>query len=213
MPGLTLVGSAARAGVLTLFLPNFSFPPSRMNVEHDAGTHSVLFTERLRLQPVRRRDSDALHAIVLQADVRRYLFDERSLSREETDQLVATSSRLFRESRIGVWGVSRHGSSRLIGFVCLWPFQIEPGAEPRNELGFALDSGHQNQGYALEACQRVIEYARESLGWSSLHASTDLCNTAANRTLWRLDFIESVVVRGRVGPLRIFRLNLRAPSA
>ncbi len=206
-----MVGGDAAGGFSTLVRMSRLAAAIRMNREAHVENHGVLLTERLRLQPMHRGDLDALHALVVQPGVRRYLFDERILSREETDRMLAASTRQHVENGIGLWGIRAHGSARLIGFVCLWPFAYEEAwgeadAAPKNELGFALDADFHERGYATEACRALIAYARERLGWDRIRASTDLCNNAATRVLWRLRFAETLVVRGRVGPLRLFEL-------
>ena len=188
---MRLAGGDAADGFSTLAGMSRLTAAVRMNREAPVENHGVLLTERLCLQPMHRGDLDALHALVVQPGVRRYLFDERILSREETDMMLAASTRQHVESGIGLWGIRTHGSPRLIGFVCLWPFAHEyaPGnadATPQNELGFALDADCHEQGYATEACRALVAYARECLGWDRVRASTDLCNNAATRVLWRL---------------------------
>ncbi len=172
------------------------------------SAHATLMTGRLRLQPMRRSDREALHALATQADVRRYLFDERILSRDDVQRMLLDHARHFIGCGSGLWSIRRHDDAPLLGFVRLWPLQIERDARPHTGLGFALDQTQQEQGYATEACTALIGYARDALGMRCLHAGADPRNSAANRLLWRLGFNESVVVRGRAGPLRIFQREL-----
>lgn len=215
-----MVGGGIDGGFSTLAAMSRHAAAVRMIREPHVENHGVLLTERLRLQPLHRGDLDALHALFVQPGVRRYLFDECTLSREDTDRMLADGTRQYIETGIGLWGIRTHDSAQLIGFVCLWPFaheyahdwahewaRAEADTGPHNELGFALDADFQERGYATEACRALVDYARDTLGWDCVRASTDLCNNAANRVLWRLRFGESMVVRGRVGPLRLFKLE------
>ena len=56
------------------------------------------------------------------------------------------------------------------------------------DIGFSLLPEFWSQGYALEAAQAVMEYARETLGLSRLVAITSLHNERSARLLGRLGF-------------------------
>ncbi|MEP0746976.1 MULTISPECIES: hypothetical protein [unclassified Coleofasciculus] len=43
----------------------------------------LLHTDRLRLRPCQMDDLDSLHELWIDTDVRRFLFDDRLISREE----------------------------------------------------------------------------------------------------------------------------------
>jgi len=161
----------------------------------------VILTRRLHLEPVRQGDLDAMHGIVNETSVRRFLFDNRATSRERVRSMLSASERQFRENGTGIWALRAHASERLIGFFCLWPFVVKR----EMELGFALSWAHWGKGYATEAGAALIDYVREHLGWKQLQASTDLHNNRSILTLWRLDFVESALIRGPAGPLRVFK--------
>jgi [ribosomal protein S5]-alanine N-acetyltransferase len=160
----------------------------------------VMSTRRLRLEPIQSRDLDAMHRIANETSVRRFLFDNRAVSRERVFNLLIASERQFRDDGTGTWALRTRDGERMIGFLCLWPLIVRR----ENELGFALSSIHWGKGYATEAGAALIDYVREQLGWERLQASTDLHNNRSILTLWRLDFVESALVRGPVGPLRRF---------
>jgi len=161
----------------------------------------VLFTRRLCLEPIRLDDLDAMHGIVNETSVCRFLFHNQAMSRERVRTLLALSERQFRESGTGIWALRMRDDERMIGFFCLWPLIV--GRE--KEIGFALSSVHWGNGYATEAGVALIDYVREHLGWERLQASTDLGNNRSILTLWRLDFVESALIRGPAGPLRVFK--------
>lgn len=168
----------------------------------------LVLTRRLRLEPVQHASVEAIHALVKQTEVRRHLFGDHLPTREELSGLLTTAGELFRTTGRGMWSLRKHGSDDVIGFVCLWPFDGGQQAGTQDELAFALSDIHQGRGFAHEACDAIIGYARRQLGWNRLHASADFHNTAANRVLWRLGFAEYMVVRGRSGPLRLFKRAL-----
>ena len=166
-----------------------------------APESSVLSTDRLRLRPARCDDLDDMHHLVNETSVCRFLFDNRRRSREEVCEMLSASERRFEDTGTGLWALQTRAGEGLIGFLCLRPFHDERG----NELAFALSSVHWGKGYALEAGAALIGYVRERLGWKSVQASTDLCNNRSIRTLWRLEFVESSIIHGPAGPLRVFK--------
>ncbi len=181
---------------LQMMEPDIPLP--QVGSSHQAG---VMLTRRLRLEPMRQDDLDAMHGIVNETSVRRFLFDNQATSRERVRNMLSSSERQFRESGTGIWALRTHASERLIGFFCLWPFVVKR----EMELGFALSWAHWGKGYATEAGVALIDYVREHLGWKQLQASTDLHNNRSILTLWRLDFVESALIRGPAGPMRVFK--------
>jgi ribosomal-protein-alanine N-acetyltransferase len=209
---LTMVGGVAGGQIPNLYSMPQIVPPWRvlsckMEMENRSPRANplpqagVLSTRRLRLEPIRPDDLDAMHGIVNETSVRRFLFDNQSMSRERVRSMLSASERQFRANGTGIWALRTHASERLIGFFCLWPLVVKR----EKELGFALASVHWGNGYATEAGSALIDYVREHLGWEQLKASTDLCNNRSILTLWRLDFVESALIRGPVGPLREFK--------
>ncbi len=62
-----------------------------------------LHNARMALRPARVADLDAVHALGTDADVRRFLFDDRALPRDEAAGLLAANESTFREHGFGVW--------------------------------------------------------------------------------------------------------------
>ena len=48
--------------------------------------------------------------------MRRYLWDDRIITRDEALAPLSVSERDFRERRFGLWGVNRPGEATLLGF-------------------------------------------------------------------------------------------------
>jgi len=82
----------------------------------------------------------------------------------------------------GYWAVDRRDSNEFVGGAGLWQ---SPGW-PELELGYWLVKERQGKGYALEACLRCIEYAREVLKAGSLVSYIDPDNEPSIRLAKRL---------------------------
>ncbi len=102
----------------------------------------------------------------------------------------------------GYWAVDEKGTDDFVGCVGLWQ---SPGW-PELELGYWLVKEHQGKGYALEACLRCIEYARETLGASSLVSYIDPANAASIHLATRLGAVyEHTIELASYGPHGIYR--------
>lgn len=177
---------------------------------HDAALDlpDLLVTRRLTLRPLSGDDVDALHALLAQPGVRRHLCDGRATPRAEVVKMLVTSVRLRDADGTGLWTVAEDARpSTLVGIVGWWPYRHLDFPET-SELLFALSEAHRGRGLATEAGNAMLDYARDTLGWSRAQASTNLGSIAAIRTLWRLEFNEAEIVRSRAGALRIFRRAL-----
>jgi len=135
----------------------------------------TLTTPQLRLAPVSEADTDALHAILIDADVRRYLCDGRIVPREFAVDLVRDSSKWFRLHSVGLWLLHESPAPRAIGFCMLRP----PGEHPAPELLYALLPNSWGRGYAVEASRAVLAHAFEVLGCAEVIAEMDEPNSAS----------------------------------
>ncbi len=155
----------------------------------------VLRTARCELRPITGADTTELQALFARPGVRRFLWDDRIVSAEQTADVVATSGELFTEHRFGLWALRREGSTAIDGFAGIWPFR-DP---PEFELLFGVAEPQWGQGYAPEAARAVLEYCGAVLELPMIRASTDAGNTASIKVLEKLGF--AAVTRATVGGL------------
>src|ERR1044072_288557 len=106
-----------------------------------------LETARLTLLPLTATDADAFHQLCITPGVRRYLFDDEILSREQIEDFLQTSLNLFSESGYGLWALRLIGDPELIGFCGYWFFH----APPELELIYAVSESHWGKGLVVEA--------------------------------------------------------------
>ena len=78
--------------------------------------------------------------------MRRYLWDNRELSRDDTSEIIEKSIELHREEAAGLWAVERKGKPGLVGFGGYWYF----GEPPQLQILFGLHPEHWGQGLASE---------------------------------------------------------------
>jgi ribosomal-protein-alanine N-acetyltransferase len=158
-----------------------------------------LVTERLDLRPCGAELLDALYQLWTDADVRRFLFDDRVISREDVASFVDASEEGFATRGYGLWAFFERGSEEIAGFA---GFLASEDDAPN--LVFATHPRLWGRGYAREASTVVIAYAFDTLGLARIVADVDEPNSASVRTLEALGMTRTRrgVVDGR--PLLYF---------
>ncbi|MFA6984751.1 MAG: GNAT family N-acetyltransferase [Arenimonas sp.] len=91
----------------------------------------------------------------------------------------------------GMYLVELKGEARSIGICGL----VKRDALADPDLGFALMPEHWGKGYALEAAQAVVTYARSSLGLSRLLAVAASTNHRSTKLLEKLGFVFEALLR------------------
>ncbi len=113
-------------------------------------------------------------------DVRRFLWDDVVIPREQAAAVVESSMESFERRGFGFWTVALDGV--VVGFCGLR--EIEGG--PEIEILYGLLPEYWSRGYATAAARAVIGYAFGSLGLDRIDGRTDSPNTASARVLERL---------------------------
>lgn len=139
-------------------------------------------TERLKLRPFRMDDIDAIHEIWTDAGVRKYLWDDQVISREETSSIIEQSLEYFRAKDFGLWAVLPRAQESIIGFCGYWFFH-EP---PQLELLYGIITDQWGKGFAPEAAAAMLRLGFEEFGFPEVVASTDTPNTASVRVMKKL---------------------------
>jgi RimJ/RimL family protein N-acetyltransferase len=171
----------------------------------------TLTTKRLLLRPARPTDLDALWALWTDAEVRRFLWDDRVITRDEAAATLADCDALGAEG-LGLWVLEPQAPGVVecdpLGCAGLFPVSTAARYEPRLagmvEPLVALAPRVWGRGYAQEALGALIAYARAPLGRSRLAAVTDVPNAASDRMLRRAGFIVLGETMGPRYPLRTY---------
>ncbi|MBL8135802.1 MAG: GNAT family N-acetyltransferase [Acidobacteria bacterium] len=140
-----------------------------------------LTTARLTLRPFTNADLDAVHALWTDADMRRYLCDNRIVAMDESRAWLDASTIGFAERRFGLWGVHARTDGARIGFCGCREW---PTGEP--ELMYGLLRTWWGRGLATEAATAVLDHVFETLGHPVVMAATDPPNVASVRVMERL---------------------------
>ena len=153
----------------------------------------TLETERLRLPPMQPEDVDISKAVLCDEQVMRYVSDAMTPAAVEDD--MANSVRRGAGGRIGLWVVSRKDTGAKIGTSVLMPVPIEeddydwsllvPEAYPNAhiEVGYLFVPDAWGQGFATEACTRLVRFAFEHTPLAEIVATTDPENVRSHNVL------------------------------
>jgi ribosomal-protein-alanine N-acetyltransferase len=138
-------------------------------------------TARLRLRPFTLDDLDALHRFWTDPDVRRYLWDDRTISREQAEAMLQSSLVSFQTHGFGQWAVIHVEHDSLIGFCGLRSTDDPLEAE----LLYGIAPPYWGQGLATEAARAVLRYGFEEKKLARIVASADRPNVASVRVMER----------------------------
>ena len=159
--------------------------------EHGA----TLATARLRLEPLAVERLDELHRHWTRPEVRRWLWDDRVITRQDAEIELRKSLEHFRRHGYGLWAIAdRDGDGALIGVAGLLPVPEEPGEV---EVIFSLDPARQGEGLATEAAAAVLE-AGFAAGLERVVGRCDEPNEPSRRVLERLGmrFVRRAPIHG-----------------
>jgi RimJ/RimL family protein N-acetyltransferase len=142
----------------------------------------MIETERLRLRPLAAEDLDALHQLWTDADVRKYLWDDRVISREQAEEVIASSIESFEANGYGFWAVLPKDEEAIIGFCGFRLF----GDAREIEILYGLAPSRWGRGLATEAARAMMRWGFEDHGFDSIYAGADPPNAASFRVMERL---------------------------
>jgi RimJ/RimL family protein N-acetyltransferase len=137
-----------------------------------------LRTERLLLRQWREEDREPFAALNADPVVMEHF--PSTMTREASDAFVDFNIATIAERGWGLWAVEANGE--FIGFVGL----NEPNFMPGVEVGWRLARDAWGHGYATEAAQASLAYARDKLGLAEVISFTATTNLRSRRVMERL---------------------------
>ena len=150
----------------------------------------------IELRAVESADGDALHAIFIEAGVRRFLFDDVELTRAETQEHVDAAVGQ------GAWTIRQDGAT--VGLVALRP------VGPDRELIIAVSESCWGCGIALHAARQAMRHGFDVLGLEGILATVDLPNQRSHRLMARLGFAPTGEGHGPKYPCRRYEALRRS---
>lgn len=158
-----------------------------------SGDALILETERLRLSPLCLDDTDILQAVWCNPEVMYFVGD--AVTPQEVVGHMSDVVKRGAGGRIGIWCIARKDTGHKIGNGVLTPVpideddtdwsQVVPDAYPTDqiEVGYQMVPGAWGQGFATEACARLLRFAFEMTDLPEVVANTDPENSKSQRVL------------------------------
>jgi RimJ/RimL family protein N-acetyltransferase len=138
----------------------------------------VIRTERLVLRQWREDDREPFAALNADPVVMEHF--PSTMTREQSDSFVDFNVATIDERGWGLWAVEADGA--FIGFVGL----NEPNFRPGVEIGWRLARAAWGHGYATEAAQAVLAFAKDQLGLDEVISFTSTTNLRSQRVMERI---------------------------
>ncbi len=171
-------------------------------MDNDSTTFLILTTERLTLRRLSKSDSKEILQLRSDTEINKFL--DRKPSKTLEDALSFINNIIENESdTLFYWAITSTGKGKLIGTICLFDFLSE---ENRCEIGYELLTDYQGRGLMIEAAKKVIDYAQETLGLTSIDALTHKDNQRSSGLLLKLDFKKLEIINEENQNLILFRL-------
>lgn len=144
----------------------------------------MIDTERLLLREWTEEDIVPFAAINRSEKVMKYF--PKPLSYEETIGFYNRITREFAACGFGLYAVELKSTGEFIGYTGFHRFDFEADFSPGIEIGWRLDDRHWNRGYATEAAQACLDYARKRGGFDRVYSFTAVCNRRSERVMQKI---------------------------
>jgi len=165
----------------------------------------VLTTERLVLRPATPDDTSRLWQLWVLPDVRRFMFDDKAMPREEAAAWLGVQA-AHGVRGLGVWAIEETAGT-FVGHVSLVPADVIAALDPtwvgEVEFGIALDPEFWGRGYAAEALDAVLAYGLGAAGLARILGAYHEPNVASRKLQEEAGFVRLGVIRGPVHPIVI----------
>ena len=150
-------------------------------------------TERLLLRPITMADLMTTHAYVSDAENTHFMMNLPCESLEETAQEIAYSVAQWQAEEPERLELAILHDGRHIGAMTFF-FQEDRSSA---ELGWVLHKEHWGKGFATEAAQALISYARQHWGLTHLFACCDSENKVSAHLMEKLGMHFACSANGR----------------
>lgn len=149
----------------------------------------VLRTKRLVLRRWTEADREAFAQINADPAVMRYRL--RTLTRQESDDLIDAIELCFDDNGFGQWAVERTEDHRIIGILGLEAGTEDMPFRPLIHVGWHLAVPAWHRGFATEGAAAVLDYAFDQLRLSEVVAHTTARNESSRAVMRRLGMTHS----------------------
>ena len=146
-------------------------------------------TKRTVIRELCAQDIDEVVKISREEHILKFVEDGRVPEEEQKEKLLAYIDNIYSFYDYGIWGIFDRADGCLIGLISL--DLLTDTEEAEYETGFFIRKERLGQGFAKEAIEMVVNYAKNKLSASELIAITDYENVPARALLEKCGFTEA----------------------
>ncbi|MBW2694056.1 MAG: GNAT family N-acetyltransferase [Deltaproteobacteria bacterium] len=190
---------------------------SEIHRDSMSSVNLELGTDRLLLRPLVENDWEMALETFMDPEVMKFVADVGS--EEALAEEMKTAIRRGAGGRIGVWCVLQRETGEKLGTAILLPLPIEeddtdwslvqedryPDADI--EVGYILKRSAWGNGYATEACRRLVQFAFEETELDEIVAVTDPRNAASQEVLRKCGLRDEGLRRAYAEECPAFRIS------
>lgn len=144
----------------------------------------IVITDRLQIREITVEDVPRLYELYADESITRYMEPLFSTRQQEEAYTRDYIKNIYHFYGYGMWLITLKESGEVIGRAGL---EYKEGFDGL-ELGFMLGKEYQHKGYAYEACEAILAYAREELEQNCFRAVVHEDNKESLRLCERLGF-------------------------
>ena len=140
----------------------------------------TLYTERLILRRIERRDIDDIFEYSHNAETSKFLLWYPHEKKSDTVYYYKAVDKRYKSGEFFDWAVVEKASGKMIG-TCGFTSICE--RDDKAEVGYVINPSFWGQGYASEALVRVIEFGFSDLGLERIEAKYIIGNDRSRKVM------------------------------
>ncbi len=156
-----------------------------MKKEINLTSFTELTTVRLILRQLKATDDNEIFKLRSDEYINQYIDRPKETSIEESRQFIIKINNGINENKSFYWAITIKENPQLIGTICLWNLSED---KKTAELGYELNQKYQGQGIMNEAIKKVIEFAFQNIGVTTIEAYTHKDNLKSTSLLLKNNF-------------------------
>lgn len=158
---------------------------------------TVIETRRCFLREMTVEDLDELYQLYQGKNIARYMDGLYKDRKKEEEYTKAYIKNMYAFYGYGMWIAVEKSTGRMIGRAGLSNRDIQ--GKPSLEMGYLVGEEFQNQGFATELCEGILQFAQEGTEFEEIHCLIEKENRISVHLAEKLGFIwqEEIKIQGR----------------
>ena len=148
----------------------------------------ILTTERLTLRQLVINDEREIFTLRSDSEINKYLDRQLSNTIDDARNFINKVNENINKNDSLYWAITLSDKNVLIGTICLFSFSDETD---KCEIGYELLTNFQGQGIMIEAVEKVIDFAFNTIKVQKIEAFFHIDNQSSIKLLEKFSFKDS----------------------